>query len=128
MRFVLFITYQFPPCGGPGVQRSLKFIKYLPALGWQPLIITTTPAAYEVKDASLYRDVPKGTPVYRIQSFDINGLRPLFAKLKLGMVVTFINLLFQLPDPAFIWRFRARSTVKKVAHYFNNLTEENRER
>jgi glycosyltransferase involved in cell wall biosynthesis len=119
MRYVLFITYQFPPAGGPGVQRSLKFIKYLPAFGWQPIVITAKPAAYAIKDYSLFKDVPENTPIYRVTSFDINALRPVFEKIKLGMLVTLINLLFQVPDPAFVWRLLARSTVKKAVQIHN---------
>ena len=37
---VLIITYYWPPSGGSGVQRWLKFVKYLPTLGWQPYVFT----------------------------------------------------------------------------------------
>ena len=40
MKRVLVITYYWPPSGGSGVQRWVKFAKYLPALGWQPVIYT----------------------------------------------------------------------------------------
>ena len=40
MRRVLIITYYWPPTGGSGVQRWLKFAKYLPSQGWQPVIYT----------------------------------------------------------------------------------------
>ena len=40
MRFVLFMTYLFPPLGGGGVQRTAKFAKYLPQNGWKPVVIT----------------------------------------------------------------------------------------
>jgi len=39
MKKVLIITYYWPPAGGPGVQRVLKFAKYLPEFGWQPIIL-----------------------------------------------------------------------------------------
>ncbi len=42
MQKVLIITYHWPPAGGPGVQRVLKFAKYLPAFGWTPLILTVS--------------------------------------------------------------------------------------
>ena len=114
MRSVLFITYQFPPAAGPGVQRSLKFIKYLPEFGWQSIVITAKPAKYGIKDYSLCDDVPEKTPVFRSFSIDVNRLRPVFDKIYLGFVVTFINLLFQLPDMAIFWQFLVRSKVKQA--------------
>ena len=42
MKKVLVIVYYWPPSGGAGVQRWLKFVKYLPQFGWQPTVITTT--------------------------------------------------------------------------------------
>ena len=38
MKNLLFITYHFPPTGGSGVQRGLKFAKYLPQFGFRPII------------------------------------------------------------------------------------------
>jgi len=63
---VILITYYFPPAGGPGVQRMLKFAKYLPAFGWRVAVLTVREdAAYPVRDPSLSSDVPPGTQVVR---------------------------------------------------------------
>ena len=43
MKKILIITYYWPPSGGPGVQRWLKFSKYLPEFGYDPIIITVDP-------------------------------------------------------------------------------------
>lgn len=40
MKRVLIVAYYFPPSGGPGVQRVLKFVKYLPEFGWEPAVLT----------------------------------------------------------------------------------------
>jgi len=48
MKNVLFISYYFPPMGGAGVQRSAKFVKYLPRFGWRPIVLTTTQGSYHV--------------------------------------------------------------------------------
>ena len=40
LRRVLFLAYYFPPLGGGGVQRSLKFVQYLPDHGWNPVVVT----------------------------------------------------------------------------------------
>lgn len=64
-RRVLVIAYYFPPSGGPGVQRTLKFVKYLPELGWEPVVLTARDADYPALDPSLLDEVPKGIRVYR---------------------------------------------------------------
>lgn len=65
-RTVLLVTYYFPPAGGPGVQRMLKFVKYLPDFGWRPVVLTVREdAAYPVRDPSLARDLPEGLEVVR---------------------------------------------------------------
>lgn len=63
---ILIITYYFPPAGGPGVQRVLKFIKYLPEYGWNPVVITVKNGDFPAKDPSLFSDVPDDVPVYRV--------------------------------------------------------------
>jgi glycosyltransferase involved in cell wall biosynthesis len=67
---VLIITYYWPPSGGAGVQRWLKFTKYLPSSGWLPVILTIDPAyaAYPSKDESLYGEVPLDVEVYRTRA------------------------------------------------------------
>jgi|WetSurMetagenome_2_1015567.scaffolds.fasta_scaffold00743_13 glycosyltransferase involved in cell wall biosynthesis len=57
---VLIITYYWPPSGGAGVQRWLKFAKYLPSTGWIPVVLTVQPeyAAYPFRDESLIDEIP----------------------------------------------------------------------
>ena len=50
---VLIVAYYWPPAGGPGVQRWLKFAKYLPDHGWRPTLLVPDGAAYPVLDPSL---------------------------------------------------------------------------
>ena len=50
---VLVIAYYFPPLGLSGVQRTLKFVKYLPQFGWQPIVLTVTPTGYFAQDPTL---------------------------------------------------------------------------
>jgi len=54
---VLVITYYWPPSGGAGVQRWLKFTKYLPEFGWQPVIYTPENPEAPVDDPSLKEDI-----------------------------------------------------------------------
>ena len=67
---VLLISYLFPPVGGAGVQRNLKYVKYLPEFGWQPYVLTVKDINYYVYDKSLLSEVPKGTMILRTGSFD----------------------------------------------------------
>ncbi|UOQ67936.1 hypothetical protein [Hymenobacter volaticus] len=64
---LLVITYYWPPSGGAGVQRSLKFVKHLPALGVESTVLTVDPAqgAYPVLDHSLAAEVPASVRVIR---------------------------------------------------------------
>lgn len=65
-RGVLIISYYFPPSGGPGVQRVLKFVRYLPEFGYRPVVLTVPEdAAFPVLDPSLLAEVPAETRVYR---------------------------------------------------------------
>lgn len=57
LKRVLIITYYWPPCGGAGVHRWLKFSKYLPGFGWQPVIYTPENADYPIIDKSLNSEV-----------------------------------------------------------------------
>jgi glycosyltransferase involved in cell wall biosynthesis len=70
MNKVLIITYYWPPSGGAGVQRWLKFAKYLPENGWMPVILTIDPeyAAYPVTDDSLINDLPADIKVFKTKA------------------------------------------------------------
>ena len=67
MNKALIITYYWPPSGGAGVQRWLKFAKYLPEFGWEPVILTVNEkdAAYPVVDNSLEKEITGNIKVYR---------------------------------------------------------------
>jgi glycosyltransferase involved in cell wall biosynthesis len=68
LKKVIFIAYYFPPIGGPGTQRSLKFVKFLPEYGWQPLVVTglgETSAHYSPRDETFHDEVPGIVDVYR---------------------------------------------------------------
>lgn len=64
-RRVLVLAYYFPPVGGAGVQRTLKFVKYLASLGWDATVVSTRSKAYAARDASLVEEVPHSTHVTR---------------------------------------------------------------
>ena len=60
MKRVLIITYYWPPSGGAGVQRWLKFTKYLRDFGWEPVIYSPSNPDYPVLDSTLAEDIPSG--------------------------------------------------------------------
>lgn len=62
---VLIITYYWPPAGSSGVQRWLKFVKYLREFGWEPVIYTAKDPEVSSLDESLVRDIPVGLEVIR---------------------------------------------------------------
>jgi glycosyltransferase involved in cell wall biosynthesis len=65
------IAYHFPPlAGSSGIQRTLRFVQHLPALGWQPLVLSASPNAYERTSDDLLADVPSGTVVRRAFALD----------------------------------------------------------
>jgi glycosyltransferase involved in cell wall biosynthesis len=72
MRRLLVITYYWPPAGGAGVQRWLKFSKYLPLFEWKPVILTVDPqyAAYPALDNTFSKDIPDQIEVYRTKATD----------------------------------------------------------
>ena len=57
MKKILIITYYWPPSGGGGVQRWLKFVKYLPQFGWEPIVYSPENPEYPSIDESLQKDV-----------------------------------------------------------------------
>ena len=74
MNRVLIITYYWPPTGGSGVQRWVKFSKYLPAQGWQPVIYTPENPEMLVRDDSLLADIPPEAEVVKRRIVEPYGL------------------------------------------------------
>ncbi|VFB03072.1 Uncharacterised protein [Chryseobacterium taihuense] len=67
---ILIITYYWPPAGGPGVQRWLKFAKYLPGFGWKPIIYTPENPSYPLLDESLMKDIPKDLEIVKTKIWE----------------------------------------------------------
>jgi glycosyltransferase involved in cell wall biosynthesis len=137
---VLIITYYWPPSGGAGVQRWLKFSKYLPEFGWQPVILTVDPeyAAYPVTDLSLLSDLPKEVKVYTTPAVNYfsfykktrSGIpsagfaNNLDNSLK-GKFLRFVRGNFFIPDPRRGWNnyaFKKASELIEVEGIRNIIT------
>ncbi len=67
---ILIITYYWPPAGGPGVQRWLKFAKYLPEFGWKPVVYTPENPSYPLLDESLMKDIPENIDIIKTKIWE----------------------------------------------------------
>ncbi|MFD2036215.1 glycosyltransferase family 4 protein [Belliella marina] len=76
---VLIITYYWPPSAGSGVQRWLKFAKYLPDFGWEPIIFTPENPDFDLKDEGLLKEI---NPQLEVMHFPIWEPYGIFRKLK----------------------------------------------
>lgn len=75
MKKALLIAYHFPPLGGGGVFRTLKFTKYLPEFGYQPYVLTVKNPMYREKDTTLIKEIPVEAGIHRTFSFEHRILR-----------------------------------------------------
>ncbi|APQ18574.1 glycosyltransferase family 4 protein [Maribacter hydrothermalis] len=82
MRKVLVITYYWPPAGGPGVQRWLKFIKYLRDFGVEPVLYIPENPHYPLIDKSFLKDIPKNLTVYKHPIMEPYRLASIFSSKK----------------------------------------------
>jgi glycosyltransferase involved in cell wall biosynthesis len=120
MKKILILTYYWPPSGGAGVQRWLKFTRYLPEFGLEPVILTVDPefASYPQKDESLQNDISPDCKVYRTKTFELYSLYKLFSGKKEipyggfaneqepGLIQKFIRIVrshLLIPDPRKGW-------------------------
>ncbi|MGB2128331.1 MAG: glycosyltransferase family 4 protein [Flavicella sp.] len=115
---VLIITYYWPPAGGSGVQRWLKFVKYLKEFGVNPVVYTVENPDYALEDESLLKDIPEGLEVVRHPIWEPYKLANLFSKGKakqtsagfmsskqtlFGKLSTYIRANFFIPDARKFW-------------------------
>lgn len=70
MKKVLVIAYYWPPSAGSGVQRWLKFVKYLREYGWEPVVYTPENPDFDLKDEQLAAEIPEGVQVIRRPIFE----------------------------------------------------------
>jgi glycosyltransferase involved in cell wall biosynthesis len=136
MKRLLIITYYWPPSGGSGVQRWLKFVKYLRQSGWEPVIYTPENPELPEADASLVKDVPEGVEIIRRPIWEpyliykrLAGLKK-SDKLGAGFVNTkkkpgklkaislWIRGNFLIPDPRCFW-------IKPSVAYLTQYLEAN---
>lgn len=80
LKKILIISYYWPPAGGPGVQRWLKFVKYLPDFGWEPTVFIPENPSYPIVDETLQKDVPKNLKMIKTKIWEPYQLAEKFGK------------------------------------------------
>ena len=99
MKRALMIAYHFPPMGGSsGIQRTLRFVQHLPTFGWQPLVLSAHPMAYERTATDLQQEVPAGIEVRRALALDTARHLSVFGRYPAFMA---------RPDRWISWKFDA---------------------
>ncbi len=136
MKKVLIITYYWPPAGGGGVQRWVKFVRYLREFGWEPVVYTVSNGDYPIFDASLQEEVPPGIAVLKQPITEPYGI---YARLtgkkkgekvdanflsqgkKLGWkekLAVWVRGNFFIPDARFLW-------IKPSVRYLSGYLKDN---
>ena len=128
---VLIITYYWPPSGGSGVQRWLKFSKYLRDFNIEPVIYTVDNPSYPIKDTSLESEIPLGLEVLKQPIFEPNSFLSIFGNNKkkesagflnpnptlLGRFFQYVRANYFIPDARKFW---IKPSVKFLSNYLNN--------
>ena len=117
-RKVLIITYYWPPSGGSGVQRWVKFVKYIRDHEWEPVIYTPQNPELPVKDPTLLKELPEDLTVLKKKILEPYGIyKKLTGSKKIGVgflkedkspsrfeeLFRFIRGNFFIPDPRKLW-------------------------
>lgn len=137
---VLIITYYWPPAGGPGVQRWLKFVKYLPSFDIQPIVYIPENPTYPIIDSGLLAEVSKEAIIIRQKIFEPYQLASFFSKNKSKNISSGIipnpkkqSVLVQfllwirgnvfIPDARFLWINPSARFLRKyiVAHQIETI-------
>lgn len=128
---LLIITYYWPPAGGSGVQRWLKFTKYLREFGWEPVIYTPQNPELAQVDDSLMADIPEGVEVIKRKILEPYTFFRLFTRQKgklgvgftseggrsngiLGRIALWIRANLFIPDARMLW---VQPSVRFLAQY-----------
>ena len=130
MKKVLVIAYYWPPAGGPGVQRWLKFITYLREFNIEPVLYIPKNPHYPIEDISLLKELPEGITIYQKPILEPYAFASIFSSKKTkrissGLIKTkkqsFLEKLFLwirgnlfIPDARKFWVKPSIAFLKKV--------------
>jgi len=132
---VLIISYYWPPAGGPGVQRWLKFVKYLPEFGVQPIVYIPENPNYPLIDEKLVQDVHPQAIILKHKIFEPYAFASVFSKNKTKKIsagiitknkkqsvveklMLWVRGNFFIPDARVFW-------VKPSVNYLKEYIQEN---
>ena len=134
---ILIITYYWPPAGGPGVQRWLKFVKYLPSYGFQPIVYVPDNPTYPIIDQGLLAEISSEAIILKNKIVEPYRIATFFSKNKTKNISAGIipnqkkqSIIVQLllwirgnifiPDARFLW---VKPSVKFLHQYIiaNNI-------
>lgn len=131
---VLVFAYYFPPLSGSGVQRTLKFVKYLRNFGWEPIIVTVDESQFPLKDENMINEIPDEVEIIKVKEdaiFETNSFQKIFRLYKTvvnneKIVDEYINEINKtgnfvfIPDQNIFW---AVNVIDRIANYidFNEI-------
>lgn len=117
---VLVVAYYFPPMGLSGVQRTLKFVKYMKKYSWEPTVITTDKVAYFAHDSSLLKELEEtGVRIIRTGANDPNSLLSKLGTVKLPgeffrKLLNRVSQTIFIPDNKISWSKKAFKTASEL--------------
>lgn len=132
---VLMVAYHYPPCtGSSGIQRSLTFSRYLPEAGWDPIVLSAHPRAFETSGPEQLKDIPPGVPVCRAFALDtkrhlsvkgrylgFTALPDRWATWALGAIPSGLRLV-RRHRPAAIWTTYPIATAHLIGYWLHRRT------
>lgn len=138
MKKVLFISYYWPPAGGATTTRLLKFYKYLPEFGWEPIVLTVENGDFPFVDPETLKDVRPDTLIYKAPNISLHRIFAKMAKNSKDMFVPFAfteknskgikNRLSRwvkynaIPDTRFLWKkFALKKGLQIIREHDINL-------
>ncbi|MBL7975139.1 MAG: hypothetical protein JNJ85_09510 [Candidatus Kapabacteria bacterium] len=137
MKNLLIVAYYFPPSGGPGVQRVLKNVQYLPQFGWNPIVLTVSNGTFPARDESLLAKIPPNITVVRTHIYEPYDLYRTFVGEQKNKAIDvsvltkdgsggikksiaeFIRATFFIPDARIGWMLSAVKEGKKLIKEHN---------
>ena len=129
---VLIITYYWPPAGGSGVQRWLKFSKYLRDFEIEPVVYTIDNPSYPILDKSSESEIPKDLEILKQPIFEPNSLLSIFGSTSkkesagflnpnptfFGSIIQYIRANYFIPDARKFW-------IQPSVNFLSNYLEKN---
>ncbi|MCF6167810.1 glycosyltransferase family 4 protein [Lutibacter sp.] len=129
MKKALIITYYWPPAGGSGVQRWLKFVKYFRDFGVEPVVFTVKNPQYPILDKSLQNEIPKGVEILKQPIWEPNNIVSFIVKKNnetvgflnpnpsvFGKLAQYIRANYFIPDARKFW---IKPSVKYLKNYLS---------